>query len=42
MSFKMKEEISRHQKGWESFARMLLIGTTSVIAIVGFMAIFLL
>jgi len=36
------QEIARHQKGWESFAKMLLFGTISVIAIIGLMALTLL
>ena len=41
MALDMEKEFERHQKGWDDFARMLFIGTVSIIAIVGLMAIFL-
>jgi len=42
MTMNMKQEIARHQKGWESFAKMLFVGTISVIVIIGLMALTLL
>ncbi len=42
MTMNMDQEIARHQKGWESFAKMLLVGTVSVIVIIGLMALTLL
>jgi len=38
----MDQEIERHQKGWESFAKMLFVGTVSVVIIIGLMALTLL
>ena len=42
MALDMEQEIARHQKGWEDFAKMIFIGTVAVIAIVGLMALTLL
>ena len=39
MALDMENEIARHQKGWEDFAKMMFIGTVSVIAILGLMAL---
>ena len=42
MALNIQEEIVRHQKGWEGFAKFTFFGTVAVIAIVGLMALTLL
>lgn len=42
MALDMEKEYERHQQGWEGFARLMLIGTVSVLVIVGLMALTLL
>ena len=42
MALDMEKEFERHQQGWEGFARLLFIGTVSVLVIVGLMALTLL
>lgn len=42
MALNMQEEIERHQKGWEGFAKYTFVGTVAVVAILGLMALTLL
>lgn len=42
MALNIEEEIVRHQKGWEGFAKFTFISTAAVIIIVGLMALTLL
>ena len=42
MALNIQEEIVRHQKGWEGFAKFTFFGTVTVIVIVGLMALTLL
>ena len=42
MALDMEKEFERHQQGWEEFARLMFMGTVSVLAIVGLMALTLL
>jgi len=42
MALNMEEEIARHQRGWDGFAKFLFFGTAAVIIIVGLMALTLL
>ena len=39
MALDMEREFERHQQGWEGFAKFLFVGTVTVIAIVGLMAL---
>ena len=42
MALDMEKEIARHTKGWEDFAKLVLISTVAVIAVLGLMALTLL
>jgi hypothetical protein len=39
MALDMEKEIARHQQGWADFAKMVTIGSISVIAILVILAI---
>lgn len=39
MALDMDKEFDRHQKGWESFAKILSLSTIAVLIIVGLMAL---
>lgn len=39
MPLDMEKEFDRHQKGWESFAKLLSISTVAVGIVVGLMAL---
>ncbi len=39
MALNIQEEITRHQKGWEGFAKFMFYGSAAVIVIVGLMAL---
>lgn len=42
MALDMQQEIIRHQKGWEGFARFLFFGSAGVVLILALMALTLL
>ena len=39
MALDINKEFDRHQKGWEGFAKFLLVSTVAVLIIVGLMAL---
>jgi hypothetical protein len=39
MSLDIEKEIARHQKGWADFAKMITIGSISVVALLAILAI---
>ena len=42
MALNMEEEIARHQKGWDGFAKFLFLSTAACIIVLGLMALTLL